>query len=50
MFLRYLYDFFDGSFEKNGKAVYEEHFRKLEKLLGGPKSGRYLSWTVEDGW
>ena len=50
MFLRYLYDFFDGSFEKNAKAVYEEHFRKLEELLGGPKSGRYLSWTVEDGW
>ena len=50
MFLRYLYDFFDGSFEKNGKAVYEDHFRKLEELLDGPKSGRYLSWTVEDGW
>lgn len=50
MVIRYVVDWFDGSFEKNGTTVYREHYRSLEELLGGESSGRYLSWTVEDGW
>ncbi|KAL8822963.1 MAG: hypothetical protein Q9191_006310 [Dirinaria sp. TL-2023a] len=48
--LRYMYDFFDGSVEKYGKATYEKHYEKLEDLLQSSKSGKYLSWNIEDGW
>ena len=45
--VRYLADFFDGSFEKHGVDVYQAHYRQLEDALG---EGNYLNWTVEDGW
>ena len=45
--LRYVVDFFNGSFEKHGIDVYNAHYRQLEDLVG---EGRYLEWTVEDGW
>ena len=45
--LRYVVDFFNGSFEKHGMDVYSAHYRQLEDLVG---EGRYLEWTVEDGW
>lgn len=45
--LRLVIDFFDGSFEKHGLDVYRAHYRQLEDLMG---EGRYLEWTVEDGW
>ena len=43
-------DYFRGSFEKHGKEVYMEHYRKLEEVLESRGSGRYLSWKVEDCW
>ena len=45
--LRFVIDFFNGSFEKYGVDVYKAHYRQLEDLVG---KGRYLEWTVEDGW
>ena len=45
--MRFLIDFFQGSFEKHGVDVYRAHYRQLEELVG---KGRYLEWTVEDGW
>ncbi|KAJ5092067.1 hypothetical protein NUU61_006937 [Penicillium alfredii] len=40
--------FFRGSFESNGKWVYEQHVA-LIKGLGLPED-RLLEWSVEDGW
>lgn len=48
--MRMISDYFKGSFERHGKEVYVEHYRKLEDILGGSSRGRYLSWTVEAGW
>ena len=45
--LRFLVDFFNGSFERHGVDVYRAHYRQLDELVG---KGRYLEWTVEDGW
>ena len=45
--VRYVTDFFDGSFEKHGVDVYQAYYRQLEDTLG---EGNYLNWTVEDGW
>ena len=47
MSLRFVNDFFDGSFEKHGVDVYRAYYRKLEDKVG---KGKYLEWTVEDGW
>lgn len=44
--VRFVIDWFGGSFERHGRDVYERHYRDLEQLSGG----RYLNWTVEDGW
>lgn len=44
---RFVIDFFNGSFEKHGVDVYRAHYRQLEDMLG---EGKYLAWTVEDGW
>jgi hypothetical protein len=40
--------FFRGSFESNGKWVYEQHVAMV-RGLGLPKD-RLLEWSVEDGW
>lgn len=48
--MHFVSSFFGGSFENHGKEVYAEHYRKLEEFLGGPGSGKYLSWMVEEGW
>ena len=45
--LRFVTDFFNGSFEKHGLHVYRAHYRQLEDMMG---DGKYLDWTVEDGW
>ena len=45
--LRFVIDFFNGSFEKHGMDFYKAHYRQLEDLVG---KGCYLEWTVEDGW
>ena len=45
--LRFVIDFFDGSFEKHGVDVYRAYYRKLEDKVG---QGKYLEWSVEDGW
>ena len=45
--VRFVVDFFNGSFETHGVDVYRSHYRQLEDKLG---EGKYLSWTVEDGW
>ena len=47
MTVRFVVDFFNGSFEKHGVDVYRAHYRQLENMLG---EGKYLAWTVEDGW
>ena len=44
---RFVIDSFDGSFEKHGVDVYRTYYRQLEDTLG---EGKYLNWTVEDGW
>ena len=45
--MRFVIDFFDGSFEKHGVDVYRAYYRELEDMLG---EGKFLNWTVEDGW
>ena len=45
--LRFVIDYFHGSFEKHGLDVYRAHYRQLEDVLGGRN---HLEWTVEDGW
>ncbi len=45
--MRFVIDFFNGSFEKHGMDVYRAHYRQLEDMMGERK---YLEWTVEDGW
>ncbi|CAI7568329.1 unnamed protein product [Penicillium viridicatum] len=40
--------FFRGSFESNGKWVYEEHVAMVRGL--DLPDGRLLEWSVEDGW
>ena len=45
--LRYVIDYFHGSFEKHGLYVYHAHYRLLEDVLGEREC---LEWTVEDGW
>ncbi|KAB8223157.1 hypothetical protein BDV33DRAFT_228634 [Aspergillus novoparasiticus] len=40
--------FFRGSFESNGKWVYEAHVAQI-RGLGLPEE-RLLEWSVEDGW
>ncbi|CAF9916309.1 MAG: hypothetical protein ALECFALPRED_010589 [Alectoria fallacina] len=45
--LRYVIGYFNGSFEKHGLDVYRAHYRQLEDMMG---EGKYLGWTVEDGW
>ena len=45
--VQFVVDFFNGSFEKHGVDVYKAHYQQLEDLVG---KGRYLEWTVEDGW
>ncbi|KAL4779905.1 hypothetical protein BJX76DRAFT_364838 [Aspergillus varians] len=42
--------FFRGSFERNGKVVYEEHVAMVRDLGRGMPEGRLLEWSVEDGW
>ena len=45
--LRFMIDFFNGSFEKHRVNVYRAHYCQLEDMMGERK---YLEWTVEDGW
>ena len=45
--IRFVVNFFDGSFEKHGVDVYWAYYRELEDMLG---EGKFLKWTVEDGW
>ena len=44
---RFVIDFFDGSFEEHGVDIYQAYYRRLEDKMG---QGKYLEWTVEDGW
>lgn len=44
---RFVIGFFNGSFEKHGLDVYRAHYRQLEDMMG---DGKFLDWTVEDGW
>ena len=45
--LRFVIDFYRGSFEKDGVDVYRAHYQQLENVMG---EQIYLQWTVEDGW
>lgn len=40
--------FFRGSFQSNGKWVYEQHVAMIKGL--GLPDDRLLQWSVEDGW
>lgn len=40
---------YDGDFERNGRIVYQRHYRELEEECR--KQGReWLDWEVQDGW
>lgn len=45
--IRFVIDFYRGSFEKYGVDVYRAHYRQLENAMG---ERNYLQWTVEGGW
>lgn len=45
--LRFVIDYFRGSFEKHGLDVYRAHYGHLKDVLG---EREYLEWAVEDGW
>lgn len=40
---------YDGDFNKNGKRMAREHYRRLEESLAEQQRD-YLDWSVEDGW
>ncbi|KIX01193.1 uncharacterized protein Z518_08918 [Rhinocladiella mackenziei CBS 650.93] len=45
MFIK-AFDSYFGDFEKNGKAVFEEHYSMVRRLCGE----KHLEYSVEEGW
>jgi len=44
-----LSDFFDGSFEKNGKRIYQAHYDRVRKMAA-ERGMQLLEYEVADGW
>lgn len=44
-----LSDFFDGSFERNGKQAYHKHYDRVRKMAAERKM-ELLEYEIADGW